>query len=100
MWVRQDGPGFITSRRSETSRFNGRKGIVVGIYTKGDFDVPVKKIHPSLGSKSNVAVVIELLTNGRVHERQYGRLPFIGLFLIGSSALDLQSDSNSRLRND
>lgn len=73
MWVRQDGPGFITLRRAEASHFDERGAIVVGIYTKGDLDVPVKKTHPSLSTNSEVAVVIEILTDGRVHQRQYGR---------------------------
>lgn len=65
--MRRDGPGFITLRRSEAFLFNEGGAIVVGIYTKGDFVGPVEEIHPSLSTNSKVAVVIEILTNGRVH---------------------------------
>ena len=103
LWTRQDGPGFmtfrrpggkltITDRKKETSK---RKEIIElgvplgqlayrakpdsrsGYYT---VCVPTEKINDygELHHNSLVDVVVEIRTDGQIHSRQYGRLPFIG----------------------
>jgi len=61
----------------------------------------VQKIHPSLGANSTVAFARENLTDGRVHQRQYGRLlligPFSGLQQCLGFAIRLESETSEGL---
>ena len=92
LWVRQDGPGFITFRRSETTLYAGGKGLAVFLHGNIEIDIPVNKLkhfkHVGVLKPGALAnVVIEIRTDGHVHQRQFGRLPLVGPYSDWQSCL-------------
>lgn len=89
VWVRQDGPGYVTFRRSDSriTKYTRNEMMINcgGARKKMAWllNVPCKKINKhgyNLEDGSIVSVVVEIATDGRVHKRQYGRLPLVGRF--------------------
>ena len=88
LWIRQDGPGFMTFRRSQCrlSLFGkSQLGVSLGRLVRNNnspytVDVPTTKIDDDdvLQHHAFVNIVVEMRTDGLIHRRQFGRLPFIG----------------------
>ena len=84
-WVRQDGPGFMTFRRSDSriQRDNQEYKIIMGpmhdhLVYKVDVPHDLIQQQEDLKHLATVSIVVEIITDGRVHQRQFGRLPYIG----------------------
>lgn len=92
------GPGWITFRRARCQlRQKGESQVKKGQQAKLEGQIcfysrikdngpekvnvqydKIKDTGGALKPRSNVDVVVEILTNGAVHARQHGRLPYIG----------------------
>lgn len=80
LWVRQDGPGFMTFRKPQTPLYDDNRGLAVNIHHDLNTDIPASKLDHlgALKPKAIVSLVVEIITDGRIHSRQFGRLPFVG----------------------